>query len=140
MRFLAVPCALRLRVTGGFALVAMEEWASLIGPRGESRADGETLHRAARKSAVLQRTRAAWPIPPVWQGLAAAICLCVAKLAGVASIPDRSTAHESVLLEANARGAFRIAPARCQSPPRPDPSEIIELAKNDINNIVFQYY
>jgi hypothetical protein len=24
---------LRLRVTGGFALVAMEEWASLLGPR-----------------------------------------------------------------------------------------------------------
>ncbi|HSJ79018.1 MAG TPA: hypothetical protein VK913_09840, partial [Erythrobacter sp.] len=33
MRFFAVPCALRLRVTGDFALVAMEEWASLIGPR-----------------------------------------------------------------------------------------------------------
>jgi hypothetical protein len=72
--------------------------------------------------------------------MAAAICLCVAKLAGVASFPDRSTAHESVLLEANARGACRIGPARCQSPPRPDPSEIIELAKNDIGNIVFQYY
>jgi hypothetical protein len=71
-----VPCALRLRVTGGFALVAMEVVASLIGPQEERpRADRKTAFVFHAKYDHSRRTNAAWPPPPVRRALAAAFCL-----------------------------------------------------------------